>query len=206
VDHRKLPRRRGEALLSAIYTATLEELAESGYAALTVDRVAKRAHTSKASMYRRWPSKVELVIDAVYRNLRDALTPPDTGDLRQDALVLLRQCADVLAGPRGDVVRGLIPEVLRNPELGAARARIAGLSDDPMLTVLQRAADRGEARPSAVIPRVAGVAPALIREYFLVHNAPIPDEVIVEIVDEVLLPLVSSTRGDGTTERAEGSK
>ncbi|GAB3449462.1 TetR/AcrR family transcriptional regulator [Actinophytocola sediminis] len=190
MDHRKLPRRRGEELLNAIYTATLAELAESGYAALTVDRVAKRAHTSKASMYRRWPSKVELVIDAVYRNVRDALVPPDTGDLRQDALALLRQCADLLAGPRGDLVRGLIPEVLRNPELGAARARIATLSDDPMLTVLRRAADRGAVRPSAVTPRVAGVATALVREHFLLHDAPIPDEVIVEIVDQVLLPLV----------------
>ncbi|MEU4744544.1 helix-turn-helix domain-containing protein, partial [Actinosynnema sp. NPDC023658] len=59
-DHRKQPRRRGEELNAAIYRATLEELAEVGYAKLTMERVAERARTGKAALYRRWSSRMEL--------------------------------------------------------------------------------------------------------------------------------------------------
>jgi AcrR family transcriptional regulator len=65
-DHRTLPRRRGDVLNSAIFEATLDELAEVGYPKLTMERVAARAGASKASVYRRWPSRMELVLDAVH--------------------------------------------------------------------------------------------------------------------------------------------
>ena len=64
-DHRKLPRRRGDALNAAIYQATLDELAEVGYAGLTMEGVAERAKASKASLYRRWPTRIELVMERV---------------------------------------------------------------------------------------------------------------------------------------------
>ena len=64
-DHRTRPRRRG-VLNSAIFQATLAELADVGYSRLTKERVAERAGASKASLYRRWPSRMELAIDAAY--------------------------------------------------------------------------------------------------------------------------------------------
>jgi AcrR family transcriptional regulator len=64
-DHRTRPRRRGHALDKAILQATLVEIDMSGYAALSMERVAERARASKASLYRRWPSKVELVLAAL---------------------------------------------------------------------------------------------------------------------------------------------
>ncbi|WP_162795308.1 TetR/AcrR family transcriptional regulator, partial [Nonomuraea lactucae] len=101
-DHRKLPRRRGEALNAAIFQATLDELAETGYARLTMERVAERAGAGKASLYRRWPTRLELVMDAVYEVLPDPASTPDTGTLRGDVLAALRGAAEVLAGPAGE--------------------------------------------------------------------------------------------------------
>ena len=73
-DHRKGPRRRGEALFQAIYDATLAELVASGYAGMAMERVAARARTSKASLYRRWPSRAELVADAIRHCVADTRT------------------------------------------------------------------------------------------------------------------------------------
>ncbi|MGH8964117.1 MAG: helix-turn-helix domain-containing protein, partial [Actinomycetes bacterium] len=64
-DHRKGPRRRGEKLHSALYAATLAELVEVGYAELTMNAVARRAGASKGSLYRRWSSRAELVVEAL---------------------------------------------------------------------------------------------------------------------------------------------
>lgn len=190
MDHRKLPRKRGEALVTAIHEATRAELAESGYAELTIDRVAERARTGKASVYRRWPTKVELVIDAVYSGAHELFEPPDTGDLRGDVLGLFRQIARGLAGPLGDVLRGLFPAVLSDPELAQARLRLVDPAPEPMLTILRRASQRGEVRAEALTAVVAGAGPALLRQHFMIHGAPIPDAIITSIVDEVVLPLV----------------
>src|ERR687884_1519309 len=101
-DHRKGPRRRGAALHRAIFEATLDELAEVGYAGLTMERIAERSRTSKASLYRRWPSRAELVADAVHSTHPDRNELPDTGDLRADVLALLRLAAGRIAGPAGE--------------------------------------------------------------------------------------------------------
>ncbi|MQA86063.1 MAG: TetR family transcriptional regulator [Streptosporangiales bacterium] len=192
-DHRKGPRRRGDTLHNAIFEATLEELAEVGYAELTMERVAARARASKASLYRRWSSRAELVADAVRHVAPSRDELPDTGDVRTDLLALLRYAASWLSGPAGEAARGLIAEALRDPELTkAVRARFIESGSDFVLDILRRGATRGEVRPGALTPRVAAVGPALLRQHFLIHGAPVPDEVIVEIVDDVLMPLVRS--------------
>jgi AcrR family transcriptional regulator len=193
MDHRKKPRRRGEVLHRAIFKATLDELTEVGYAELSMERVAERARTGKASLYRRWPNRAELVVDAIRHTLADHAELPDTGDLREDILIWLRVAAELLAGPLGEAARGLIAETLRNPEVTqAARARIIGSGPEPMLEILRRAAGRGEVRPEALTSLVASVGPCLLRHHFLIHGSPIPDKVLVEIVDDVVLPLVRS--------------
>jgi AcrR family transcriptional regulator len=111
-DHRKLPRRRGEVLNAAIYQATLDELAESGYAGLTMERVAERAKASKASLYRRWPTRIELVTEAVRNTLPTPESVPDTGGLRGDLIAALSLAAHVLSGPAGEALRGLLGEAL----------------------------------------------------------------------------------------------
>ncbi|MEX5721008.1 TetR/AcrR family transcriptional regulator [Geodermatophilus maliterrae] len=190
IDHRTLPRRRGRALEDAILTATLAELAEVGYAGLTMERVADRASASKASVYRRWPSRIELVLDAVRSTLPDPASTPDTGSLRGDLLALLHHTAKVLAGPSGEALRGLFGDALSDPGRTAELRRHShGTGRAAMTEVLTRAVAREEVHPSAVTPVRLDVGPTMLRQYFFVHGSPIPGHAIDEIVHQVLLPL-----------------
>jgi AcrR family transcriptional regulator len=188
--YRNKPRRRGDELNDAIYAATLAELTESGYADLTMERVAARAKASKGSLYRRWPSRTELVVDAI-RSHQPEHQVPDTGDLRADLLTLMGKVAASLEGARGEAVRGLAVEVTRNPELlRTLRAEVMDSAVPPMLEVLRRGAVRGVVRPSALTPLVAQVGPGLIRQHFMAYGSPVAGQFIADVVDQVVLPLV----------------
>jgi AcrR family transcriptional regulator len=184
-------RRRGAALEEAILRAAVDELTESGYAGLTMDKVAARAGTNKNAIYRRWPNRLELGI-AAYRQLTTTVPLPDTGSLRGDALELLRQANRYWSSPLGGILRELLSAAGGAAEL---LARLQDQSGDaaaaPWLTILGRAIARGEVAPEALHPRVATVAIVLLRNEFVVRGVPAaPDDVLVEIVDEVYLPLV----------------
>ncbi|MEV0382536.1 TetR/AcrR family transcriptional regulator [Nonomuraea sp. NPDC050643] len=189
-DHRKLPRRRGEALSAAIYQATIDELAEVGYAGLTMERVAERAKASKASLYRRWPTRIELVMEAVYQSLPMPELSPDTGNLRDDLVAMLTNMARALSGPAGEAIRGLLGEALRGESpLGSMRKNSQGKARELMEEIVRRAVERGEVDPADVTPRRLDAGHALLRHHFL-HEGTIPEPLVVQIVDEVLVPLL----------------
>lgn len=184
-------RKRGEELRSAIHAAVLDELRERGFAALTMDAVAARARTGKATLYRHWPGKIELIVDAVRSSLSQIEVPEDDGDLRGQLLALLSRVADDMAGPSGAAARILVAELVRTPELTQLiRPHMTDPVIAPILEVLRRAAVRGHIPVAALTPRVAGVGPDMLRSYALVNGTPIPDTVVGEIVDLVLLPLL----------------
>jgi AcrR family transcriptional regulator len=190
IDHRTRPRRRGDALNSAIFKATLDELAEVGYARLTMERVAARAGASKASVYRRWPTRMELALDAVHRLAPDPTTMPDTGSFREDALAFMRSAADLLAGPAGEALRGLLGDALADPSRTLElRKHSRGTGHRVMQGIVNRAVARGEISSTAVTPLRIDVAQAMLREQFLFHGLPIPDAAIEAIVDELVVPL-----------------
>jgi AcrR family transcriptional regulator len=185
-------RRRGAALEEAIIQAAADELVEVGYAGLTMDRVAKRAGTNKNAIYRRWPNRAALSI-AAYRRLDSVdLQLPDTGELRGDVLELLRRGNRQWSTPRGDILRGLLSSIGNEPELWEQlREHAIDAGSSIWLTVLGRAVARGEVLPEALHPRVATVAIVLLRNEFVVRGITnVPDSVLIEIVDEVYLPLV----------------
>ena len=191
-------RRRGAVLEQAILRAAAEELAEVGFPGLTMDRVAKRAGTNKNAIYRRWPSRAALAVAAYRQFAADSVELPDTGSLRSDVLELLRGANRQWSSPLGDVLRGLLAGLGDEPEL---LRRVQDASNDGgsavWLTILGRAVARGEVAPEALHPRVATVAVVLLRNEFVTRGAPnVPDSVLVEIVDEVYLPLI---RGRGDT-------
>lgn len=195
-DRRRKPapvRRRGATLEQAILRAATDELAESGYAGLTMDRVAERAGTNKNAIYRRWPSRAALAV-AAYRKLAvgdQAL--PDTGALRGDALELLRRANRSWSSPAGHIRRSLLAGVADDPELLALiQERASDAGSAVWLTVLGRAVARGEARPESLHLRVATVAVVLLRNEYVTRGTPtVSDDVLIEIIDEVYLPLVS---------------
>ena len=181
----------------AILHAAADELRESGYAGMTMDRVAARAGTNKNAIYRRWPHRAALGI-AAYRHLSDAAMPnPDTGSLRGDALEMLRQANETWSSPHGAVLRGLLAAAVDDPELLTLMRERSGADtmDRAWLGMLGRAAARGEAPAAATHHRVATTPIMLLRAEYAMRGIPsVPDEVLVEIVDEVFLPLV---RGRG---------
>jgi AcrR family transcriptional regulator len=191
--HRGQPRRRGEELYAAIFEATLAELAAAGYSRLAMERVAARAGASKASLYRRWPNRAELVVAALRHHYRGPETIPDTGNLRDDVLALLRLGATRLNGVFGEAARGLMAESLTDPDRTASlRANMFTTRNRLMREILDRAATRGDISPAAVTPQLIELAPALVDHHFLMHGTPIPDEVLTGIVDNVLLPLLTA--------------
>ncbi|MEV8414017.1 TetR/AcrR family transcriptional regulator [Streptomyces niveus] len=186
-------RRRGAALEDAILGAAADELRTTGYAGMTMDRVARSAGTNKNAIYRRWPTRAALGV-AAYRRSADAeLTVPDTGTLRGDALALLRAANTLWSSPRGAVLRDLLSAAGDDPGLLTLLREQAGGSgtDGAWLTLLERAVARGEAAAGAAHPRVASVPMTLLRGEYALRGLPeVPDEVLTEIVDEVFLPLV----------------
>lgn len=189
-------RRRGEALLAAIRAATLDELSEHGYAALTMEAVARRAGASKASLYRRWPSRADLVIDCVRHIAPAPADLPDTGELRGDLVSALTLVARALDGVAGEAMRGLLAEALPDVDrLRQLRATTSGRHAALMREVVARAVSRGEAPAEALAPLRLEVGVALLRHRFLFDGGPLSPELVGEIVDEVLLPLFLSREG-----------
>ncbi|WP_410873232.1 TetR/AcrR family transcriptional regulator [Nocardia sp. A7] len=193
VDHEKsgATRRRGVELEDAILRAAAAELTETGYAGLTMDKVAQRAGTNKNAIYRRWPNRLALGI-AAYRQLAITVDVPDTGDLREDALELLRRANRHWSSALGAIMRELLAAAGGAAELLAQLPEQSADGTAAMwLTVLGRAVARGEAPPECLHPRVATVAVVLLRNEFVLRGVPTaPDDVLVEIVDEVYLPLI----------------
>jgi len=195
-DPKRQTRRRGAALEEAILRAAVDELTESGFAGLTMDRVAKRAGTNKNAIYRRWPDRLALGV-AAYRELTTAIEPPDTGGLRDDVLEMLRRANRHWSSPLGMILRELMAAA------GGAQNFVAQLPEQsadamtaPWLIILGRAVARGEASPESLHPRVATVAMVLLRNEFVTRGVPTaPDEALIEIVDEVYLPLVRNRGG-----------
>ncbi|WP_078893520.1 TetR/AcrR family transcriptional regulator [Streptomyces sp. CT34] len=171
--------------------ATLEELSETGYAALTMERVATRARTGKAALYRRWSNRAELVMDACKSAGVLEFSLPDTGALRTDVITLLQQIAAKMASPFGGILRGLLTEMTRDPDFATVvRERVQTVGPATLGVILERALERGEIEPWILESRRATVATDLLRNQFLLFGAPIEDEVITEIVDDIYLPLV----------------
>src|SRR4051812_10470397 len=194
VTPRSVTRRRGSALTEAIHLATLEELARTSFAELSFDRIATAAGTGKAALYRRWSSPGELVLAA----LTDPATgfghppaSPGTGSLRADLITLLTQFVHVLGEPRGRALRPLLAYRHQHPELFDQVWRsVIRPAQQVLLGVMGEAAERGEADPARVTERSASVGPQmLLVESWRTDR--VGAEQVVEVVDEILVPLLS---------------
>lgn len=131
--------------------ATRELLAERGLAATTIEEIAARARVSKASVYRRWPSKGTLAFDSFVVDFLGRQAVPATGNLRGDLLGLLRAWLGAVRDPAtARTLKGLIAEVQRDPDLADAwRERFVGPVRARHLEVVSQAIGRGELRPDA---------------------------------------------------------
>ncbi|SDS22875.1 TetR/AcrR family transcriptional regulator [Jiangella sp. DSM 45060] len=183
---------RGEQREDAVLRATLELLAEIGYGSLTMDAVAARAKASKATIYRRWSGKAQLVTAAIERHTAAADHPaPDTGTLRGDLLGLLRPMRDRLTDESAALVLGLLTAMRDDATLAAAvRARLIGVKRDAFAPALRRAAGRGEIAGEPEHGLIAEVASALLFSRLFVTGEPLDDAFLDRLADAVILPLL----------------
>jgi AcrR family transcriptional regulator len=185
------PRRRGQALEQAIFDAVLDQLQAVGYVGLTMEGVAACAQTGKAALYRRWPRKEDLVVDALEHALPSPTDLPDHGDVRDDLLDLLRRMTAMLNSPAGCALQCLMSETERDESFARLlHERVKEPRKRMFLDLLVRAADRGQVRPTAATQLMAEVGPALVMQRFLVDGPPVPDDYVVSVLDEVVLPLL----------------
>jgi AcrR family transcriptional regulator len=184
-------RRRGATLERAIFAAVLDQLQAGGYLGLTMEGVAARAHTGKAALYRRWPRREDLVVDALDHALPSLADLPDHGNVRDDLLDLLRRMTAMVNSATGCALRCLLAEIDRDhPFARLLHERVFAPRKQTFLTVLQRAADRGEVRADAASPLVADVGPAMVAQRFLADGPPVPDDYVVSVLDNVVMPLL----------------
>ena len=184
-------RRRGDALERAIYDAVFRQLQTVGYTGLTMEGVAGCAQTGKAALYRRWPGKDDLVVDAIDHALPSLADLPDHGEVREDLLDLLRRMAAMVNSPTGCALQCLLAQADRDHQFKALlHERVLAPRKASFLAVLQRAADRGQVRPDAVTQLVAEVGLAMVVQRFLVDGPPVPDDFVVSVLDEVVMPLL----------------
>lgn len=186
----------------ALLDATLAVLGESGYGGLTTAAVAARAGVSTATLYRRWPSKEFLVVDAAAAYSQELTALADTGTLEGDLRALLRDKAASMTGKEGGVLRSLIAEGGHNAALADALTKAFVLPVRlRMEEIVQRAVDRGEIAPVEHADLLGDLVIGPMMSRFFLTPLP-PDEVdagsAAETADRLLPFLLRAIGGKGS--------
>ncbi len=178
-----------------ILDAAIDVLAELGYNGMTMDMIASRAKAGKATVYRRWNSKAELIVDAIAHLKRseiDLESLPDTGTLRGDLLALFKPETAELGERKMRIMAGLASVLLENPQL--AEAGDAAIVEPWAIInriLMDRARARGEISVHADINAVSRVIPSMAAYRALVQRKPFDLQFLTTIIDGVLLPALS---------------
>lgn len=185
-------RRRGEELDAAIRSAVLELLAKHGPAGVTMEAVAAAARTSKPVLYRRWPDRASLLRDTLLDIATAAIPHEDMGSYRSDMLAILRGWATLFTGPEAPVLRAAIAAAAHDPELTAAfQNDVIGWRKREMAALLSRGIARGDVRSDVPIEIARELGQSVLWHRLLITGDPITDDLVVQLVDEVLVPFVS---------------
>jgi AcrR family transcriptional regulator len=178
-----------------LYSAVLDLLREVGYDALTMDAVAARTRSSKATLYRQWGGKPELVVKAMRHNKPGRIGDVDTGSIRGDLHTLLAREDDCTMERNSDLMRALAMAAHTNPDLMRAFKEL--LVDPEMAEfrrVMQRAVDRGEIR--ADCPALEYVVHMMVGAFAtrtMIDDLPPTQEFLLAYTDAVVLPALGVT-------------
>lgn len=177
-----------------LLAVTLQLLQEHGYDRLTVDAVAAKARASKATVYRRWPSKAELVLAAFIEGIRQVAVPPETGTLRGDLLrmgELICQQGRQHAG----TIRAVLVEVSRSPALNdVMQHEFIEQRKALMYHILQQAVDRGEINRAAINDELWDLLPHYLIFRSILPGQPPTRQTVQALVDEVVIPSLTRHR------------
>lgn len=178
-------RRRGPALDDALLDAAWELLQSGGYAAFTIDAVARAAGTSRAVLYRRWPNRAALVLATMRAHTGTVVGHvPDTGSLEGDVLALLHEFAERIRRTGIDVAAGLLSELDEIPE------ETREVVPTAFQQVIDQARRRGEVGDAPVPDAVLAMPGTLIRYSMIAERAAPSDQALEHIAHQLFLPLV----------------
>lgn len=189
-------RARDDSRDPEILRAAAELLGEVGYDRLTMDAVAALARAGKATLYRRWPSKAELVVDAVICTAdRPEAVLPDTGSLAGDLRALAAAVAKEPDGMRDRIMAGLVTALPQHPDLASVvRDRLTAPRLALMRAVFDQAVARGEIPPDRDLDMLTRVGPAMVFHRVMIMIEPVDEAFITHLIDEVILPLALAPR------------
>jgi AcrR family transcriptional regulator len=191
-DRPRLGRKRDHTRDPEILEAALDVLAETGYDGMTIDMVAARAKAGKATLYRRWASKPELVLDAVAclkaKDLDlDAL--PDTGSLRGDLVAMVKPPTIQESERKLKVMAGIVSMIARDPQLAAAAQEALV---EPRAAVnrvfFRRAIERGEISADRDVETLCMIGPSMVAYRVLMLGKPVDRDFLLETIDRIILP------------------
>jgi AcrR family transcriptional regulator len=184
------PRRpggRSARVRAAAIAATLAELAESGYSALSLESVARRAGVHKTTLYRRWGTREDLVLDAMLERAGEHISVPNTGSLRKDLFALARTAAANAATPEvAAMARAVVAQMPHDSRLAAANHRFwdERLALDGV--IVEQAIERGEVPPDTQPRQVIESVLGPIHLRLLLTSEPINDAFLSGVVDVVV--------------------
>jgi AcrR family transcriptional regulator len=188
----KRGRKRDPERDTVILNAAIDILAECGYDGMTMGMIASRAKAGKATVYRRWNSKEELILDAVAHLKRaqvDKENLPDTGTLRGDMLALFKMQSVEESERNMRVMAGVASLLLQNPQLAdLGDAAIIEPWTDINRLLIQRALDRGEISESADIHAASQLIPSMAAYRALIQRKPFDVQFLTMMIDGLLLP------------------
>jgi AcrR family transcriptional regulator len=186
-------RPRDPALDRGILDATADVVARRGLSGTTIEEVARRAGTGKAAVYRRWPSKTELVIAAA-RALQAEVAIPDTGSLRGDLLACSRHYTS------GDeratmMLANILREASGETSLREAAFEAIGRPPaDALRTVIERWIAHGDIDATVPVDLLTGIIPSFAFRHLAIHGTTMTPATARSLVDDVLLPALQHRR------------
>jgi AcrR family transcriptional regulator len=179
----------------AIRAAILRLLAEVGYGGLTMDAVAAEAGVGKATIYRRWRTKQDLVVDTISDLNRELAVTLDTGSVEGDLRQLMRLVLRTIRSPAGAAIRSLLPAMQYQPAL------VEAFGNGPLAVwraayahLWARAEARGEVRPGLDQSVTAEATSALLVQRWLLTGEPLDDAYVDEVFETVVRPLIDNAR------------
>ncbi|APY86000.1 TetR family transcriptional regulator [Streptomyces alfalfae] len=187
------PRRRGPVLEQAILEAALEQLSTVGWSGLTMEGVATAAQTGKAAVYRRWPSKEDLVVHALRVGLPRLDEVPGLGSVREDLLELCKRIRDAMYSRPGFALRAVLHEcdtVTAERFHDVISEGVVNPSVRLIKEVIRRGIERGEVRSGGTDDYVCDVIPAMLMYRSKVCGSEWTDEEFEGLIDQVMVPLL----------------
>jgi AcrR family transcriptional regulator len=183
--------RLGEDREREILQVAYDLLAEVGYEGLRLDVVATRARTSKATLYRHWPGKAQLIADAVRCCKAWQHELPDTGSLRDDLMAVVRGMAEHMAGEDGPLLAGLLMAMRSDPEFAHVMRAMATAKRELGEEICARAVERGQLVAGCKAGLIEEIVPAALFMRGVVRGEPLDEEYVAHLVDDILLPLLT---------------